>query len=152
MVRVGKKVSRRRTPACILTRRPCTETSGPVWCSRVRGQLTLADVGVPQVSVRVLVVEGRALLALSADGVVLTVLAHAAAHVARRHVHGQVEVARRGVLVALALWERGNMCIKSAVFRSEDGQNARRTERKVRIILPETLKCSVQKVMRAKDV
>lgn len=83
------------------------ETRGPVWCSGVRGQLTLADVGVPQVSVRVLVVEGRALLALPADGVVLAVLAHAAAHVARRHVHGQVEVARRGVLVALALWGRG---------------------------------------------
>lgn len=93
--------------------RPCTETRGPVWCSRVRGQLTLADVGVPQVSVRVLVVEGRALLALSADGVVLTVLAHAAAHVARRHVHGQVEVARGGVLVALALWERGAMYLRS---------------------------------------
>lgn len=130
MVRVGKKVSRRRTPTCILTRRPCTETRGPVWCSRVRGQLTLADVGVPQVSVRVLVVEGRALLALSADGVVLTVLAHAAAHVARRHVHGQVEVARRGVLVALALWERGamylplNMCIETAVFRWYTGPGA----------------------------
>lgn len=67
-----------------------------------RGRLTLADVGVAQVPVGVLVVEGGALLALPPDGVVLAVVAHAAAHVARRHVHGQVEVARRGVLVALA--------------------------------------------------
>lgn len=69
---------------------------------RVRGRLTLADVGVAQVPVGVLVEEGGALLALMPDGVVLAVVAHAAAHVARRHVHGQVEVARRGVVVALA--------------------------------------------------
>lgn len=69
---------------------------------RVRGRLTLADVGVAQVPVGVLVEEGAALLALPPDGVVLAVVAHAAAHVARRHVHGQVEVARRGVVVALA--------------------------------------------------
>lgn len=69
---------------------------------RVRGRLTLADVGVAQVPVGVLVEEGCALLALPPDGVVLAVVAHAAAHVARRHVHGQVEVARSGVLVALA--------------------------------------------------
>lgn len=102
------------------------ESRGPARCGRVRGQLTLADVGVPKVSVRVLVEEGRALLALPADGVVLAVLAHAAAHVARRHVHGQVEVARRGVLVALALWGRGavvplNMCIQ-LLFSAGDVQ------------------------------
>lgn len=50
-----------------------------------------------------LVVEGRTLLALPPDRVVLTVVAHAAAHVAGRHIHGQVKVARRGMLVALAL-------------------------------------------------
>jgi len=72
--------------------------------SGVRGQrsLTLADVGVPEVAVGVLVVEGGALLAPPARRVVAAVVAHAAADVARRHVHGEVEVARRGVLVALA--------------------------------------------------
>lgn len=50
-----------------------------------------------------LIVEGGAQLALSAHRVVLAVVAHASAGVARRQVHGHVEVARRGVLVALAL-------------------------------------------------
>lgn len=68
----------------------------------VKVRLTFTDVGVPQVSVRVLVVERCALLALPSHRVVLTVVAHAAAHVAGRHVHGQVEVTRRGVVVTLA--------------------------------------------------
>lgn len=53
---------------------------------------TFTDVGVPQVSVGVLVEERRTLLALSAHRVVLTVFTHASAHIAGRHVHGQVEV------------------------------------------------------------
>lgn len=53
-----------------------------------------------------LVVEGAALLALAAHGVVLAVVAHASAGIAGHHVHGHVEVARRGVLVALTLWEK----------------------------------------------
>lgn len=65
--------------------------------------LTLAHIGVPQVSVGVLIVEGGALLALSSNRVVFTVIAHASAHVASRHVHGHVKVALRGVLVTLAL-------------------------------------------------
>ena len=48
-------------------------------------------------------VERRAVLALPAHRVVLTVLAHASAHVAGRHVHGEVEVTRGGVMVALTL-------------------------------------------------
>lgn len=68
----------------------------------VRGRLTLADVGVAQVPAGVLVVEGGTLLALPPDGVVLAVVADAAAYVARRQVHSQVKVARCGVLVALA--------------------------------------------------
>lgn len=64
---------------------------------------TLADVRVSQVSAGVLVEEARALLALPAHGVVLAVVAHAAAHVAGRHEHGEVKVARCGVMVAVTL-------------------------------------------------
>lgn len=62
---------------------------------------TLADVGVSQVSVGVLVEETRTLLALPAHGVVLTVVAHAPAHVAGHHEHGEVKVARCGVMVTI---------------------------------------------------
>lgn len=72
--------------------------------------LTLADVGVPQVPVLVLVVERRTLLTLSPNRVVLTVIAHASAHVARRHVRGHVEMTRRGMLVTLALCKRRRQC------------------------------------------
>lgn len=44
---------------------------------------TFADVGVADVPFRMLVEEGLALLAFVAHGVVLTVVAHAAARVAR---------------------------------------------------------------------
>ena len=75
--------------------------------SEVRGYAegdtrTFADAGVPQVSVGVRVVEGRALVAVPAHRIVLSVFAHAPAHVARRHVHGRVEVAGVGVPVTLA--------------------------------------------------
>lgn len=62
---------------------------------------TFADVGVSQVPVGVLVEERCALFTLSAHGVVLTVVAHASAHLAGQNVHGVVKVARCGVMVAL---------------------------------------------------
>lgn len=65
--------------------------------------LTLAHGGVPQVSVGVLVVEGGAQLALPSHRVVFAVVAHASTRVPGGGVHGRVKVARRGVLVALAL-------------------------------------------------
>lgn len=56
--------------------------------------LTDTDGGVTDVLLRVLVVEGLALLTAVAQGVVLALVTHAATHVARGHVHGHVEVAR----------------------------------------------------------
>lgn len=70
---------------------------------RSRAVLTLADVRVPQVPLGVLEVEGLALLAVASHGVVLAVVTNAPAGVPCGHVHGHVEVALRGVAVAVAL-------------------------------------------------
>jgi len=67
-------------------------------------QQTSADVRVGDRSVRVVVEERFALLAVVAHRVVLAVVADAAALSTCRLVHGRVEVAPRGVPVTLASW------------------------------------------------
>lgn len=67
---------------------------------------TFTDVGVSQVSVGVLVEERGTLLALPAHGVVLAVVAHASANVTGWNVHGEVEVTRQGMAIALASWKK----------------------------------------------
>lgn len=75
--------------------------------------LTLTDVGIPQVSLRVLEVEGLALLTVASHGVVLAVVAHSPAGVPRRHVHSHVEVALAGVAIAVALCDKDRKQSKS---------------------------------------
>lgn len=75
--------------------------------------LTLTDVGVPQVSLRVLEVEGLALLAVASHSVVLAVVAHSPAGVPRRHVHCHVKVALAGVAIAVALCDKDRKQSKS---------------------------------------
>lgn len=70
---------------------------------RSRAVLTLADVRVPQIPLGVLEVEGLALLAVASHSVVLAVVTNPPAGVPRGHVHGHVEMALRGVAVAVAL-------------------------------------------------
>lgn len=65
--------------------------------------LTDAHSRVSDVPVGVLVVEQLAHLTVATHGVVLTVVAHAAAVVACCQVHGHVKVAGAGVVVAVAL-------------------------------------------------
>lgn len=68
--------------------------------------LTLTDVGVPQISLWVLEVEGLALLTVASHGVVLAVVTHAPAGVPRCHVHSHVKVALAGVPIAVALCDK----------------------------------------------
>lgn len=67
------------------------------------GGLTLADVGVSDVSLWMLEVKRFTLLAVVSDRVVLTFVTNSAADVSRRHEHGHVEVTRVRVLVAVTL-------------------------------------------------
>lgn len=76
--------------------------------------LTLADVGVPQVSLGVQEVEGLALLAVASHGVVLALITHSPAGVPRRHVHSHVKVALAGVAIAVALCDKDRKQSKSA--------------------------------------
>lgn len=73
---------------------------------KISAGLTVADVGVSDVSLLVLVVERLALLAVVSGRVVKTVFADPPADVPRRHVHGHVKVTRVRVVVAVALWNR----------------------------------------------
>ena len=69
--------------------------------------LTLADVGVSDVLLGVLVEERFALLTVVSHGVVLTLVTHASAHVAAGDVHRHVEVALGRVAVTVTLWREG---------------------------------------------
>lgn len=79
------------------------------------GVRTLADVGVADVPLGVLEVEGLALLAVVPHGVVLAVLAHAPAHAPRRHVHRHVEMARARMVVTVALCARDGQVLMSPI-------------------------------------
>lgn len=68
--------------------------------------LTLTDIGVPQIPLRVLEVEGLALLAVASYSVVLAVVAHSPTGVPRCHVHSHVKVALAGVAIAIALCDK----------------------------------------------
>lgn len=75
---------------------------GPSHLGSPLGGLTLADVGVSHVPLRMLEVEGPALFAVVSRRVVKAAVANASAGVPRGHVHGHVKVARVRVLVAVA--------------------------------------------------
>lgn len=68
--------------------------------------LTLTDIGVPQISLRVLEVEGLALLTVASYSVVLAVITHSPTGIPRRHVHSHVKVALAGVAIAVALCDK----------------------------------------------
>lgn len=68
--------------------------------------LTLADVGVSDVSLWMLVVKRLALFAVVSGGVVETVVANSSADVSWSHVHGHVKVTRVRVLVTVTLCGR----------------------------------------------
>lgn len=78
--------------------------------------LTLTDVRVPQISLRVLEVEGLALLAVASYGVVLAVITHSPAGVPRCHVHSHVKVALAGVAIAVTLCDKDRKQSKSLVL------------------------------------
>lgn len=63
----------------------------------------MTDVGVPYVSLRMLVVKGFALFAVVSGRVVSAVVTNASADISRRREHGHVEVTRLRVMVTVAL-------------------------------------------------
>lgn len=67
--------------------------------------LTYADSRVPDVLDGVFVVEGFARLTVASHGVVLTVVTHSSAEVARGQKHRHVKVAQGRVAVTVALWK-----------------------------------------------
>lgn len=102
--------------------------------------LTLTDVGVPQVSLGVLEVEGLALLTVAAHGVVLAVITHSPAGVPRCHVHCHVKVALAGVAIAVALCDKDRKQSESSAAsatpqKTNSSVNKRtKTERRVRVL------------------
>lgn len=64
---------------------------------------TFTEVRIPNVPLRVLVVERFAALTVAPHGVVLTVVTHPSADIAGGQVNRHVEVARAGMFVAVAL-------------------------------------------------
>lgn len=66
---------------------------------------TFTEVRVSDVPLRVLEVKRFALLTVASHRVVLTVIAHASAHVSGGQIHRHVKVARAGMLVAVTLCE-----------------------------------------------
>lgn len=63
-----------------------------------------AEIGVPDVPLRVLEVEGFALLAVAPHGVVLTVITHSPADIAGSQEDRHVKVTRAGMFVAVTLF------------------------------------------------
>lgn len=66
-------------------------------------QRTFAEIGVPDVPLGVLEVEGFALLAVAPHGVVLTVITHSPADIASSQEDRHVKVTRAGMFVAVTL-------------------------------------------------
>lgn len=75
----------------------------PLIFSDVENKLTYADQGVPDVLDGVFVVERFARLTVASHRVVLTLVTHPSAHVARGQIHRHVEVTQGGVAVAVTL-------------------------------------------------
>lgn len=71
---------------------------------KAQSGLTLADVGVSDVPLWMLVVERFTLLTVVSGRVVPTVVTNASADVSRSHEHGHVEVTRVRVLVTVTLY------------------------------------------------
>ena len=65
--------------------------------------LTFTEVRIADVSLRVLVVKGSALLTAASHGVVLTVITHSSTDVSSGQVDRHVKVARAGVFIAVTL-------------------------------------------------
>lgn len=86
-------------------------------------RLTLADVGVPDVPLWMLVVKGLALLAVAPGRVMEAVVTNPPAHVGRGHKGGRVEVAPVRVLVAVTLCTqaRGQRTAKGAELAGRGG-------------------------------